>query len=116
MIPKFYHSFTSFKRPYDLLAYAHKNQIPVESTAEKPYSIDENCMHTSFEAGLLEDPAVSLDVFKKTNSPHQAPDESADLSIEFKEGIPSAVIHNGITSMDPLNILTLLIALDRFTL
>lgn len=74
----------------DLLAYAAKHAIPVTSTIEKPYSIDENLMHTSFEGGLLEDPsqAPPAKMFKKTVSPFDAPDEPTKLSIDFVQGVP----------------------------
>jgi argininosuccinate synthase len=40
----------------DLIAYAEKRGIPVTSSAEKPYSMDRNMLHLSFEGGILEDP------------------------------------------------------------
>lgn len=81
----------------DLLNYAKDNNIPVTSTLAKPYSIDENLMHTSYEAGILEDPELTPpdDMYKKTLSPMEAPDEILTLTIEFKNGIPLKVIdHN----------------------
>lgn len=86
--PEFLAEFQGRK---DLLAYAQKHGIPVESTLEKPYSIDENLMHTSYEAGVLEDPAVYTDVFKKTVSPYQAPDKGLSLQIIFEQGVPVAL-------------------------
>jgi argininosuccinate synthase len=50
---------TRFQGRTDLLAYAKEHGIPVEATAEKPYSSDENLMHRSYEAGMLEDPTVT---------------------------------------------------------
>jgi argininosuccinate synthase len=41
------------RRPARLRA---EHDIPVEATVEKPYSSDENLMHRSYEAGMLEDP------------------------------------------------------------
>ncbi len=79
---------TTFKGRSDLITYAHKQGIPIESTLEKPYSIDENLMHTSFEAGLLEDPAVFIDVYKKTVSPVKAPDTPVGITLTFQKGIP----------------------------
>lgn len=74
----------------DLLNYAKDNNIPVTSTLAKPYSIDENLMHTSYEAGILEDPELTPpdDMYKKTLSPMEAPDEMLTLTIEFKNGVP----------------------------
>src|SRR6201993_1405807 len=40
----------------EMIAFAKANQIPVEATAEKPYSMDRNLLHISFESGVLEDP------------------------------------------------------------
>src|SRR4029453_6760360 len=47
----------SLKSREDEIAYAAKNGIPVPVTAAKPYSIDQNLWHTSYEGGILEDPA-----------------------------------------------------------
>ncbi|HUJ73286.1 MAG TPA: argininosuccinate synthase domain-containing protein, partial [bacterium] len=40
----------------ELIAYAEANGIPVKATLNQPWSSDENLMHISFEAGMLEDP------------------------------------------------------------
>lgn len=81
---------TQFKGRTDLLEYAAKQNIPVTSTLQKPYSIDENLMHSSYEAGILEDPELTppVDMFKKTVSPQNAPDITVKLSIEFFNGVP----------------------------
>ena len=50
---------TQFKGRTDLLNYAAEQGIPVTSTLQKPYSVDENLMHTSYEAGILEDPELA---------------------------------------------------------
>ncbi|MBI2661007.1 argininosuccinate synthase, partial [Candidatus Woesearchaeota archaeon] len=79
----------------DLLKFAKENGIQVEATSEKPYSMDDNIMHISYEAGQLEDPAFEPDegMFKKTVSPKQAPDKETKIMIEFKAGIPVKVIN-----------------------
>lgn len=79
-----------FKGRTDLLNYAAEQGIPVTSTLQKPYSVDENLMHTSYEAGILEDPELAppAEMFKKTLSPQDAPDETFEISIEFKNGLP----------------------------
>jgi argininosuccinate synthase len=41
-----------FRGRSDLIAFAREHRIPVEATAEKPYSSDENLMHRSYEAGF----------------------------------------------------------------
>ena len=83
-----------FKGRSDLLNYAAKQNIPVTSTLQKPYSIDENLMHCSYEAGIMEDPELTppANMFKKTLSPQAAPDQTFELSIEFAKGLPVKVI------------------------
>jgi argininosuccinate synthase len=82
-----------FKGRTDMINYAQKNGIPIESTLKKPYSMDDNIMHISYEAGILEDPkaAPPIDMFKKTVSPKDAPDKETEIIIEFKAGIPVTV-------------------------
>ena len=80
----------SFKSRTDLINYCHEQGIPVDSTLEKPYSMDENLMHCSYEGGILEDPwqPPPDDLFLNTTSPEQAPATPEDLVIEFSRGIP----------------------------
>ncbi len=80
----------SFKSRTDLINYCREQGIPVDSTLEKPYSMDENLMHCSYEGGLLEDPwePPPDDLFLHTTSPEQAPANSEDVMIEFSRGIP----------------------------
>ncbi len=84
---------SQFSGRTDLLNYAKKHDIPVTSTLEKPYSIDENLMHTSYEGGKLEDPAYTPqeEMFRRTVSPKNAPDQEIKISIEFQGGIPILV-------------------------
>lgn len=83
-----------FKGRTDLLNYAAEQNIPVTSSLQKPYSIDENLMHCSYEAGIMEDPELTppANMFKKTASPQDAPDHMFELSIEFANGLPVKVI------------------------
>ena len=50
-----------FKGRNDLLAYSDEWEIPVTATRKKPYSEDENLMHISHEAGVLENPSARPD-------------------------------------------------------
>ena len=79
-----------FRGRSDLLAFARANDIPVEASVEKPYSSDENIMHRSYEAGMLEDPlhTPDEDMFRLTRSPERAPDEPAEIDINFRDAIP----------------------------
>ncbi len=90
-----------FKGRTDLLNYAKEFGIPVTSTLQKPYSIDDNLMHCSYEAGILENPELTPpeDMFRKTKSPEDAPDKPFRISITFSNGVPTKVIEKdtGIT-------------------
>ena len=96
-----------FKSRTDLIRYAEEKQIPLTVTAEKPYSMDRNLLHISFEGGLLEDPwnAPPKDLFKLTANPSEAPDDPEEVIIEFNKGNPVAV--NGETQTPLDLILTL---------
>lgn len=77
----------------DLIAYAQKHGIPVTSTAEKPYSMDRNILHLSFEGGILEDPwaAPPKDMFLLTTDPADAPDTPQEVVLTFEAGDPVAI-------------------------
>lgn len=95
-----------FKGRSDLIAYADKYGIPIKASKAKSYSEDENLLHISHEAGILEDPneRCPLDVFSHTVSPQDAPDKETALAIEFVDGIPVKVenLDDGTTKTDPL--------------
>ncbi len=77
----------------ELIEYAKRHKIPISATKEKPYSIDRNLMHISYEGGILEDPWVEPEenMFILTKSPEEAPDEPTYLEISFEDGSPVAV-------------------------
>jgi len=103
--PDFLNRFQGRK---DLLAYARLHNIPVEATAEKPYSSDENLMHRSYEAGLLEDPDLPPpdDMFKLTRGLRDTPNDPTEITIEFKDAIPVRVENaaEGIVKTDAIEI------------
>jgi argininosuccinate synthase len=103
-----------FKGRFELIAYAKEHNIPTDSTIEKSYSIDENLMHTSYESGILEDPAHKPEqqMFKKTVSPVDAPDLPVDISITFKQGLPISVF-NHTDSMHVTGSLALFVYLNQ---
>lgn len=72
------------------IAYAQEHGIPVSSSVERPYSIDDNLWGRSSEGGVIEDltQAVPDDVFQLVTPPTQAPDVPEDLIISFREGLP----------------------------
>jgi argininosuccinate synthase len=104
-----------FRGRSDLIRFAQEHGIPVEATAEKPYSSDENLMHRSYEAGILEDPMVEPppDMFRLTRSPAEAPDRPARLEIHFKDAMPTRVVNrdDGTVHTDPLALFQYLNAL-----
>jgi argininosuccinate synthase len=53
-LPEF---FERFEGRQALLDYAAEKGIPVTSTKAKPYSMDDNIAHCSYESGQLEDPS-----------------------------------------------------------
>jgi argininosuccinate synthase len=77
----------------DCIAYAQKHDIKVTATAEKPYSMDRNLFHLSYEGGILEDPwrEPSRDMFLLTRDPEDAPGTPRYVEIEFESGTPVAV-------------------------
>jgi argininosuccinate synthase len=95
-----------FKGRSDLIRYAREHEIPVEATAEKPYSSDENLMHRSYEAGILEDPLMvpPEDMFRLTRGLADTPDSPTNLEIHFDDAIPVRVVNldDGTERVDPL--------------
>ena len=76
-----------------LIEFARKHDIAVPVTAERPYSMDRNLFHISYEGGILEDPwAEPPDkMYLLTQSPEAAPDIAVYTEIEFEGGDPVAV-------------------------
>jgi argininosuccinate synthase len=97
-----------FKGRTDLINYAEEKGIEVSSTIKKPYSEDDNLLHISHEAGILEDPnhEPEEDIFSKTVSPEKAPDRATKISIRFKDGVPVKVtnLENGRSEAEPLRL------------
>lgn len=84
-----------FKGRTDMLKYAEEHNIPVKASLKKPYSEDDNLMHISHEAGILEDPKYKAehDMLVKMVPPQRAPDKETHLEIHFKDGIPIKVVN-----------------------
>jgi argininosuccinate synthase len=77
----------------DLIEFARKHGIDVPVTRERPYSMDRNLFHISYEGGILEDPwaAPPAKMFMLTQSPEDAPDMPVQVEIDFEAGNPVAV-------------------------
>jgi argininosuccinate synthase len=80
----------SFSSREDLIDYAKKHGIDVPVSKAKPYSMDRNLMHISYEGGVLEDPWNEPDesMFRLTVSPEAAPDKPRYVEIDFEDGAP----------------------------
>ena len=76
----------------EMIEYCAQRKIPVEASAKKPYSMDRNLLHISFEAGILEDPwldafaPANKGMFKLSVSPEDAPNQSEYVMLEFEKG------------------------------
>ncbi len=89
----------------DCVRYAEKHGIPVPVTPDKPYSIDANLLHISYEGGVLEDPweAPPKGMFNLTVDPWEAPDIMETVTVGFERGTPVSL--NG-KALDPAPLLT----------
>lgn len=84
-----------FKGRTDLLKYAAEKNIPVKASIDKPYSEDDNLMHISHEAGILEDPMYTAQksILEKMVMPQDAPDKETRIAIHFKNGVPVRLVN-----------------------
>ena len=92
----------------EMIAFAKKNKIPVEASAEKPYSTDRNLLHISFESGVLEDPWFDASskkmrgMYKLSVAPEDAPNEPEYVDLVFENG--NCVAVNG-KKLSPLGVM-----------
>ena len=100
-IPEF---FNKIKGRKEAMEFAEEHGIPVKATVSQPWSSDDNLLHISFEAGILEDPAMRppKEMFEYTTDPKDAPDEAEIIELEFEQGV--AVKLNG-EALSPANML-----------
>ncbi|PBP18707.1 argininosuccinate synthetase [Diplocarpon rosae] len=110
--PTFYERFPGRDA---LLDYAAATGIPVSSTKSKPWSMDENLAHCSYEAGILEDPDTTppSDMWKLTIDPLNAPDEPEDFTLFFAKGLPVKLIIGDKTITDSVELFLEVNALAR---
>ncbi|THF80765.1 argininosuccinate synthase [Cohnella fermenti] len=92
----------------EMIAYAEKHGINVQASAAKPYSMDRNLLHISFESGMLEDPWFDSsaddvqDMYVLSVSPEKAPDQAEYVELDFEGG--NCVAING-QKMSPLDVM-----------
>ncbi len=83
----------------EMINYCAAKNIPVLASAKKPYSMDRNLLHISFESGVLEDTwfdasaPESRDMYKLSVSPEDAPDRADYVELEFEKGDCVAIKH-----------------------
>ncbi len=77
----------------EMIAYCESKGIPVQASAKKPFSMDRNLLHISYEAGILEDPWFEAGNLKyrgyfNTLSvfPEDAPDKPEYVTLDFERG------------------------------
>ncbi len=92
----------------EMIQYCADKKIPVEASARKPYSMDRNLLHISFEAGILEDPWMDAfapnnkQMFKLSVSPEEAPNQAEYVTLDFVKG--NCVAVNG-RKLSPLGVM-----------
>ena len=100
---------SAFPGRKQMIKYCEKKGIPVQASAGKPYSMDRNLLHISYEAGILEDPwydsfdLKNRDYFTTLSVlPEDAPDKPDYVTLDFAKGDCVAV--NG-KRMTPLGVM-----------
>jgi argininosuccinate synthase len=93
-----------------LINYARDHGIQVAATQEKPYSVDRNMLHVSYEGGILEDPweAPPEGIFTMSVSPVNAPDRPEVVEVSFRRGDPAGVDGESLSPAQTLAMLNVL--------
>jgi argininosuccinate synthase len=92
----------------EMIRYCEQKKIPVQASAKKPYSMDRNLLHISFEAGILEDPwmdafaPANKEMFKLSVAPEDAPDKPEYVTLDFEGG--DCISVNG-KPLEPLGVM-----------
>src|SRR5437588_224729 len=91
----------------EMIAFAEENKIPVQASAKKPYSMDRNLLHISFESGILEDPwfdasaEKAREMYVLSVSPEQAPDKAETIELLFEKGICTGIKYHDLEHLLP---------------
>ncbi|MDA7657554.1 argininosuccinate synthase [Verrucomicrobia bacterium] len=99
---------TQFPGRTEMIQYCRDKKIDVEASAKKPYSMDRNLLHISYEAGILEDPWLDASsaphkaMYKLSVSPEDAPDKPQYITLDFENGDCIAI--NG-KALSPLGVM-----------
>ncbi|WP_217597684.1 argininosuccinate synthase [Cohnella sp. GbtcB17] len=93
----------------EMIAYAEKHGINVQASAAKPYSMDRNLLHISFESGMLEDPWFDSsaddvqDMYVLSVSPEKAPDQAEYVELDFEAGNVVAINGEKLSPLEVMN-------------
>ena len=103
-----------FKGRKDMIRFCEEQKIDIPVTLSKPYSMDENLLHKSYESGILEDPMMRPDpaMYQMTVDPREAPDQETVIELEFKDGTP-VLLKNVTTGESVSDAYELLMALNK---
>lgn len=82
-----------FKSREEEIEYAQKNNIPIDVTKKKPYSIDRNIWGISIESGILEDleQEPPEDAYMITKAQASATTYPKYVEIYFEKGVPKKI-------------------------
>jgi argininosuccinate synthase len=89
----------------EMIAFAEAKNIPIKASMKKPYSMDRNLLHISFEAGMLEDPwydattAADREMYVLSVAPEDAPDTPEYVEILFDKGNAIGIKHENIDAI-----------------
>jgi argininosuccinate synthase len=93
----------------EMIDYCAAHKIPVQASAKKPFSMDRNLLHISYEAGILEDPWFDSSDPKNKNYfttlsvfPEDAPNKAEFVTLDFVKG--NCVAVNG-KKLSPLGVM-----------
>ena len=96
----------------EMIAYCEEKKIPVQASAKKPFSMDRNLLHISYEAGILEDPWFDAGDLKNRDYfttlsvfPEDAPDKPALVTLEFENGNCVAVDGKALSPLGVMKVL-----------
>ncbi len=95
----------------EMIDWCREQNVPVEASAKKPYSMDRNLWHISYEAGILEDPWFdpstpdNKDMYKLSVDPMDAPDEAEYIELTFEKGDCVAVNDEVLAPSDVIKVL-----------
>ena len=99
---------STFPGRKEMIDYCASKGVPVEASLKKPYSMDRNLLHISYEAGIMEDPWLDAfapenkGMFKLSVAPEDAPDQPEYITLDFEKG--NCVAING-KSLTPLEVM-----------